>query len=75
VCGVKICNVYVVNGNPVDSAAFLYRQVPSVYVSGLSLCFAFGLCLCVCVPCVCVCVCVSGLSFCVFVRLVLVCMR
>ena len=27
VCGVKICNVYVVNGNPVDSAAFLYRQV------------------------------------------------
>ena len=26
VCGVKICNVYVVNGNPVQSAAFLYRE-------------------------------------------------
>ena len=26
VCGVKICNVYVVNGNPVPSAAFSYRE-------------------------------------------------
>ncbi len=45
VCGVKICNVYVVNGNPVDSAAFLYRQVPCVYVSGLSLCVLVRACM------------------------------